>query len=131
MDKEFQKLEAVKRMEKLNFSNDIIEKMKKNDICKSLMGFCFRLNEEEIEMVRDWEEKTGNFVYHLTYDEYDFGNCYTFLYVSEYQEEWESDRFEMNSNRICAYVKNLTVSEFSEIGFVLIIPIFEGILRIG
>lgn len=42
-----------------------------------------------LQMVKDWEDKTGNLVYHLQKVETNLGTMVTCLFVSKHEEDWE------------------------------------------
>ena len=44
---------------------------------------------ELLKKIREFEEETGSLVYAVTHEMFWFGECYSFLIVSKYEEEWE------------------------------------------
>ena len=132
--------EALLRMKKLNLHEGAIKQFKeKGDILKSenfftgdgnnRIAILYDLSEKEMKMVRDWEEQTGNIVYHVIQNKMVFGLCYSFLYVSEYTDEWESDMEYLDEGYPLVYVLNADDDMCSEYGSIGIKPMFGAILR--
>lgn len=132
--KERMKEEALKRMKLLGMhKNAISEFEKENRLNKSVMyGMLFWLMEEEKQLVNQWQEETGNLVYHVIENQFEFGHCYSFLYISKYEEEWEMDReLMMKYNIQYAYVMNTDDDMCSEFGTIGILSKAGGIMRIA
>ena len=128
---ELQKEEAVKRLEAYAVNDEVVNYLKNGQVLKSVKGILFSLDEDERKMIEDWESKTGNFVYHVMHNDYTFGECYTFLYVSKYKEEWEAELYDLKSNYPYAYVKNMDAEQCSEYGGIQVMKCHEGLIRIG
>ena len=81
--------EGVKRMEILKMMPQPIKEFKEEGKLNLSEhgGLLYWLNEEQEQMVRDWEEAHGNVVYHVIHDYTNIGELLTFLYVSKYTEE--------------------------------------------
>lgn len=128
--KEKQKEEAVKRMKFLELNEKAIEEFEEGKLNKSeLVGFLYWLDEEEEKMVRKWEEETGNLAYHLILSNTSFGRLLTVLYVSKYEEEWESDHEDLKHEVAIAYVFNLDTPMFSEYGRIGFKKNIGGLIR--
>lgn len=123
--------EALYRMKKLQLHENVIRefneegKLNLSEIC----GILFWLNEQEEKLVRDWEKKTGNMVYHVIKSYFEFGLCYSFLYVSTHPDEWEYDRDNLKDGYPIAYVHNDTFEFLSEYGSIVIEPQIGGLIR--
>jgi hypothetical protein len=71
-------------------------------------------------------------VYAITLEFTDFGECYSFLVVTDYPEEWDDLLFsEGNKHSAFAYVWDKTDNDCSEFGSVLVQSFGGGIRRIG
>lgn len=129
--KEKMKKEALWRMKSLKLHENVICEFEKEDkLNKSFaFGILYWLTEEEKQLVKEWEEKTGNLVYHVIENQFEFGHCYSFLYISEYEEEWEMDRELMKDNISYAYVMNTDDDMGSEFGTIGILPKIGGVMR--
>lgn len=124
------KMEAISRMKMLKMhENPIKEFEEEGRLNKSEGGILFWLNEEEEKMVKEFEERSGCMVYHAVHSFTDFGELYTLMYVSEYEEEWEVDRKDIEAGYPLCYVVNKTTPDFSEFGSCGIKPLFGGLYR--
>ena len=56
------------------------------------IGVLSPINEAEQKLVDEFENQYGALVYHVIRNEFEIGVCYTFLYVSKDEGEWEKDR---------------------------------------
>lgn len=126
-----QKQEAIARMKKLDiYTPAITDFEKENLINKSEHGgILYWLNENEKEMVKEFEEKYGAMVYHIIHNYTNFGELYALLFVSKYKDEWGYDNDDLNHNICLAYVKNLDEDAFSEFGSIGIKSQFGGLVR--
>lgn len=68
--------------------------------------------------------------YGFGYTQMNFGLMYSFLYVSEYIEEWKMDMEDLGDNQTLAYVVNTTMPDCSEFGTIGIEPSIGGLKRI-
>jgi hypothetical protein len=129
--KEKMKNEALERMKSLKLHENVICEFEKEDkLNKSFaFGILYWLTEEEKQLVKEWEEETGNLVYHVIENQFEFGHCYSLLYVSKYEEEWEMDRDLIKYNTSYAYVINTDDDMCSELGAIGIVPKIGGIMR--
>lgn len=126
-----QKQEAFKRLEMISLHEDAKRKFyEENKLSKSERGILFELNNDELVLVQKWEKETGNLVYHVIHDFYEFGECYSFLYVNKYPEEWELDREDLQEGFPLAYVKNVSDNSCSEYGTIGIKSLMGVIFRI-
>ena len=132
--------EALLRMKKLNLLDGAIKQFKESGkLLKSenfrtgngdsRIAILYDLSEKENKMVREWEKLTGNIVYHVIQNKMVFGLCYSFLYVSKYTEEWESDMEYLVDGTPCVYVLNADDEMCSEYGSIGIQPMCGAILR--
>lgn len=125
-----QELEAEARIKKLNLHpNAVREFIEEKKLNLSERGILFWLNDEEKQMVRTWEDETGNIVYHVIKNNMEFGLCYSFLYVSQNEEEWEDDNADLDDGYPLVYVMNVDDDFCSEYGSIGIKPFFGGIIR--
>lgn len=126
-----QKQEAIARMKKLDiYAPAITEFGKENLVNKSEHGgILYWLDENEQEMVKEFEEKYGAMVYHIIHNYTNFGELYALLFVSKDKDEWDYDNDDLNHNICLAYVKNLDEDAFSEFGSIGIKSQFGGLVR--
>lgn len=128
------KKEAIKRMEVLDIFGETIRQFEEEGLIsysEPPMGTNFWLNDEQEKAVREFEKEYDALVYFGVRAYTEFGTLDAFLYVSDYEEEWEMDNGELKDGYVYAYVYNHDVPEFSEIGLVRVQPRFGGLVRIG
>lgn len=123
--------EAIKRMELLKISKKCISEFKKGNVWESEgYGALYELNDEEKEIVKKFETKhKGYVVYHLIHNMFEFGECYTILYVSDEKTEWKEDLEDLANGYSMAYVYNKDDEWCSEFGTVGIRSQFGGLVR--
>ena len=140
--REAQKVEALKRLKKLDVHPNVIEDFKNGTLNRSEFGgILYWLNDDEKEIVDQFEEKTNCLVYHVIKNPTEFGELLTLLYVSEYEEEWEQEMADLSEPCefadgqkgyvVMAYVKNLDDDMCSEFGSVGIMSNYGGVKRIA
>jgi len=128
---EQKKIEALERMKTLKLYPNIIKEFEKENIVNMSEngGFLYWLNDEQKEIVSDFEAEHDALVYHVIHDFTGFGELLTFFYVSDDDEEWEYDRTDLKDGYACAYVKNLSDDMCSEFGSVCFRQQFGGLVR--
>lgn len=126
-----QKLEAIKRMKKLDIYTQVIKEFEKDNVLNKSEsgGILFWLDENEQKMVKEFEEKYNATVYHLIHNYTEYGELYSFLFVSQYKDDWDYDNEDLNNNRSLVYVKNIDEDAFSEFGSIGIRSQFGGLIR--
>jgi hypothetical protein len=125
-----QELEAEKRIKMLGLHpNAVKEFIEEKKLNLSDRGILFWLTDVEQQMIREWEDTTGNIAYHIIRNNLEFGLCYSILYISQYQEEWENDIADLQDGYPIAYVLNADDEFCSEYGSIGIKPFFGGLLR--
>lgn len=130
VSKELKKAEAIERMKALKLYKNVINEFEKENVVNmSENGFLYWLTDEEQEYVRAFEEENDSLVYHVIKSYTEFGTLLTFLYVSDYVDEWEYDNDDLKNGCPCAYVKNLDDDTCSEFGSVCIKERFGGLVR--
>lgn len=130
---EFEKKQIMEGLERLRLLNlhPNVEKdyWKEGKLNLSESAILYWLNDAEIQMVNNWQNKTGNKVYHVIKSYHEFGVCYSFLYVSTSPEEWEWDREDLQNQCPIVYVLNANNSFFSEYGSIGIQSLWGGLIR--
>lgn len=126
--KTLQREEAIKRMKELKILERVIKEFREEGkLNYSELGILWWLNNDEDEMIRNWEKETGNMVYHVIKNHTEFGLCYSLLYVSYEPDEWEYDFHDLEQGVPIVYVLN--VNGFSEYGSIGVKPCFGGVIR--
>lgn len=122
--------EAVARMKLLEILKTPINEFKKDGVInRSENGILYWLDDEEKQMVADFEKDYGGVVYHAIKTLSNIGLMYSLLYVSKHTEEWEMDRADIQEGRAFVYVVNKDMPDCSEFGTIGIRPLFGGVLR--
>lgn len=131
-----QKEEAVERMKKLGLMPQVIEEFKEGKLNFSeSAGFLYWIDENTehdlLNRVKAFEKEYNAVVYHVIHNLTEFGELYSYLYVSAYEEEWEYDRADIDFGYAVAYVENIDDGNCSEFGSIVIKPTNGGLMRIG
>ena len=116
---EQKKIEALGRMRELGIYEQTIQHFDKlNKISFSMppVGAFFWIEGEDLKRVKDFERRYNALVYVAIRSYTDLGIMDSFLFVSDYQEEWEMDRQDLKNYEAIAFVYSHDAPEYSEIG---------------
>lgn len=129
--KEMQKQEALERMKMLQLHKNAINEFRIQGVVNlsERFGVLYWLNEQQQQIVKDFEIRHHAVVYHAIHNFTEFGEMLALLFVSSYQEEWEEEQEELQRGMAIAYVKNLDDENCSEFGSIGIQPSFGGLRR--
>jgi len=94
-----------------------------NDTATSSTGKAFA------DVIAEFEQQYNALVYHATHEYFTFGECLDLFYVSQHEEEWESDRDDLDDGISYVYAANLSVDDFSEIGAIRFSVVLGGLIR--
>ena len=127
---------ALSAMKSLDIYKPYIEKFKKDGTVTLFERFGgYYIDEDNepelLKKIREFEEEYGSIVYAVTHEMFWFGECYSFLIVSKYEEEWEITLEEVKEGYAFAYVWNKSDEICSEFGTVTIKSFGGGIARVG
>lgn len=93
--------EAIRRIKLLNLhsnvKNEFEEKGKLNYSENAILLWC---DKTIMEYVKVFEERTDCIVYHVIKNHFEFGTCYSFLYVSSHEEDWIVDVADNENGKI-------------------------------
>lgn len=132
---EERKQKAIEIMKELNIYKPYIDGFQKeNNVCfYEGFGGYWVYQEPEIEAkMKEIEQKYNCTVYAITHEFTEFGECYDFLFVTDYKEEWNTLLDEYESYHMAfAYVWNKDDEASSEIGDIVLSSFGGGIKRIG
>lgn len=135
MNKQQRKEQAVKYLTQLDIYKPYIDGFKQEDnVCvfERYAGFWVYQYPELQTKMKKLEKEYKCTVYAITHEFTQFGECYSFLIVSNYKHEWKTLlRSEKNKHSAFAYVWNKTDDWCSEFGDVIVQSGFGGITRIG
>ena len=129
------KIKAIELMKKLDIYKPYIEGFEKdNMVCfyENFGGF-WAIQEPEIQnKMINLQYEHDITIYAITHEFCEFGECYSFLYVNRYKEEWDYTlESEGNLHNAFAYVWNKTDDWCSEFGTIGVKSFGGGIKRIA
>jgi hypothetical protein len=130
---DIKKQEAIKRMKSLGVFLETIRQFKGGQVSYSEppLGANYWLDDEQKEIVKKFEEEHNALVYFVTRSYTEFGKLDSLLYISDYEEEWEMDREDIQDGYALAYVYNYDIPEYSEFGSIAVQNRFGGLVRVG
>lgn len=133
VSKEAKKVEAIKRMKALDLYAPYIKAFKDKDeiFMSEMTGGVYEFSENTalVDKVKEFEAEHNALVYHVIRTVTQFGELYTFLYVSDYEEEWALDNADIKAGYALAYVWNTESDWCSEFGEVGVTGYCGGIIR--
>ena len=135
MNKQQRKEQAVKYLTQLDIYKPYIDGFKQEDnVCvfERYAGFWVYQYPELQTKMKKLEKEYKCTVYAITHEFTQFGECYSFLLISKYEEEWDMLVTTENDNHYAfAYVWNKDADWCSEFGTVVVKSFGGGIKRIG
>ena len=127
---EIKKEEAIQRMKALGVFPQSIKQFKGGMVSYSEpTGANYWLDDEQKELVKEFEEKHNALVYFVIRSYTSFGKLDSILYVSDYQDEWEMDNEDIKDGYAMAYVHNYDDPYCSEFGSIGVQERFGGLVR--
>lgn len=132
------KQEAIKQLKMLDLNSNVLSDFVNDEVVyisehQKIMerdaGILFWANDEQMNYIREFEEKNGVLVYHAILTPFFFGECLSLLYVSKYEIEWEQERAALRRGRIPSYVYNISNPNNSEAGMISIKKASGGLIR--
>ena len=127
------KAEAVKRLEMLKVMPFVIKAFKHGSLMMSEppFGALYELDDEQKQMVEDVEKRYGGLVYMVVRQPMQFGLCDSLLWVSQYEEEWDYERGDIEEGVVFTYTVNHDADFCSEFGCIGIRAANGGLIRIS
>lgn len=116
MDK---KKEAIKRMKEWGIFPQTIKQFEKEGLISESappFGACYWIEGEQLDRVREFEKEYNALVYHVIHSYTNIGEMEAYLYVSNYEEEWEYDHEDIKNGQQLCYVYNHDMPDCSELG---------------
>lgn len=118
---EEKKKEAIKRLKKLRVYEEVIEQFEKEGLINMseppFGAYCWP-TDNELAMIREFEQEHNAVVYYVVRSFMEFGTCDCYLFVSDYEEEWEQEVEYPKRGSAFVYVYNHDEPAFSEFGSV-------------
>ena len=135
MNKPAQKEQAIKYLKQLGIYTPYIDGFEKDDqVCvfEHFAGFWAYQYPTLEKKMKAIESEYKCTVYAITHEFTRFGECYSFLIVTNYKHEWKTLlRSNKNEHTAFAYVWNKTDDWCSEFGSITVKSLGGGITRIG
>lgn len=133
MNKEERFIEAIERMKLLKLDKECIEAFAKGKVWESEgFGVLYEVNDEEQKIINKFEANHKDcLVYHMIHNVFEFGECYSILYVSPDTDEWPRDKDDIKDGYTFAWVENVDCELCSEFGSIAVKPSIGGLVRIG
>lgn len=117
--KDEKKVEAIKRMKALGIFPQTIQQFECEDyisISEPPFGAFYWAGGEDLQRIRDFEEQSNGLVYLVVRSYTKIGRMDSYLFVSDYREEWEMEQEDLKNGEPLCYVCNLEIPEYSEYG---------------
>lgn len=129
------KEKAIELMKKMDIYKPYIRGFQERDqVCffENYGGFWIDQEPELYAKMKELEKKYSCLVYAVTHEYTEFGECYSFLIVTDYKSEWKTLMWsEGNKHSAFAYVWNKDDDWSSEFGSVMVQSFGGGIKRIA
>lgn len=128
------KKECLERMKLLKLDKPCIDAFKQGIIWESEgYGALYELRPEEQQIIDVFEHEYPSCkVYHVIHNVFDFGECYSLLYVDEEEKDnWEEEKQELQDGYAFIYAANIDNPWCSEFGGIGIKSQFGGVVRIS
>lgn len=130
-----QKEKAIKLLKEMNIFNPYIKDFEEKDrVCffENFGGYWIEQEPELYAKMKKIEKQHNCLVYAVTHEFTSFGECYSFLIVTAYPEEWDDIVLtDGNKHTAFAYVWNKDDDWCSEFGSVTVQSFGGGIRRIA
>ena len=135
IEREIKKQKAFEILKKLDIYKPYIKGFKNEDnICyfENYGGYWAWQEPDLMKKVKELEEEHNCLVYAITHEYTSIGEMYSFLIVTDYEEEWDT-LLEKYGNQYYAfaYVWNKDDDDCSEFGTIALSSFGGGIRRIG
>lgn len=118
MDK---KAEAVARMKMLGIYPQTIRQFERKglvSVSEPPVGAFFWADEDLRKKIAKFEQEHSALVYMVIHSYTSIGELLNYLYVSNYPDEWKSDRDDLGRGETIAYVENVSDPWCSELGYI-------------
>ncbi len=133
ISREEKKTEAIARMKALGSFPDTIKQFKDDDyisISEPPVGAFYWAEGADLQRIKDFEKQHDALVYAVVRTYSNIGKMDSYLYVSDYRDEWGQDTEDIKNMAPLAYVYNHDMPDCSEFGCVgLEKSIAAGLLR--
>ena len=118
---EEKKKEALCRMRLLGIFPETIRQFEEDgyvSVSEPPLGAFYWLEGEDLERVRNFEDRHNALVYMVVRSYTNFGKMDCFLFVGDFREEWDMDMSSLADGSAFVYVYNYDAPDCSEFGYV-------------
>jgi hypothetical protein len=131
-----QKEVAIKCLQELGIYKPYINKFEKDGTITLFERFGgYYIDEDNepelLKKIKEFEAEYDCIVYAVTHEFFMFGECYSFLCISKYEEEWPMTLNDTKRGLAWSYVWNKTDEWCSESGTIAVASFGGGIARIA
>ncbi|MBQ9528499.1 MAG: hypothetical protein IJR68_12925 [Fretibacterium sp.] len=127
------KAEALARMKELGIFAETIRQFEKDNkisISEPPFGAFYWIEGKDLERVREFERSYNALVFIAIRSYTSIGELDSFLFVSDYYDDWVVERRALKMGEAIAYVYNHDAPECSEIGCICVAPtVAAGLCR--
>lgn len=130
--RDVKKSEAARRLEKLEANEEVIQGFLEHDLIPiSFNGVdnIYGLNKGAVDRIKTFEDNYNALVYYVIFAPTGVGDMESYLFVSDYEEEWEMDWEDLESSYAMTWTENLDHPEWSEFGSISFSKTRSGALR--
>ena len=93
-------------------------------------GMLYEISDKEVvEKIKEFETEHKCTVFHVIHNLFEFGECYSFLYVGEEKDYWDEEMNDLNNGYSFSYVWNKDDDFCSEFGSIGVQQRFGGLVR--
>lgn len=131
-----QKEKAIECMKELDIYKPYIKAFEKNGtvtLFERFGGYYITKDDEPelLNKIKEFEAETGSLVYAVTHERFEFGECYSFLCISKYEEDWDYSisLTPYQNHYVWSYVWNKDADWCSEYGTIGVTSFGGGIMR--
>lgn len=134
--KDERKEKAIEVMKEMDIYKPYIRDFRTKDYVCFFEGFAgfYTFQEKEIQdKLKEVEKKLNCTVFAVTHECLEFGECYDFLFISQYKEDWDYNFEKVDSNQfyVFAYVWNKDNDDWSEFGTISVKSALGGLIRVA
>lgn len=135
VDKNTKLTEAIQRMKALNINTDAIHAFMKDGVIPisfDTVENVYGLKPGLSDRINAFEDKHNALVYFVIFTPTFLGDMESYLFVSDFREEWDMDNEDLRDGYVMTWTENLTYPQCSEFGSISIQKTkFGGLRRMG
>ena len=133
VDMKTKRQEAIKRMKMMQIFPEAIRQFKDDGrvmVSEPPFGDLSYITETERQEIDKFEQEYHALVYHVVRAYTNFGQLDSWLFVSDYPEEWDMENTNIEQNIVFTWTINRSVDWMSDMGSIAFRPANGGLLRV-